>query len=116
MEQLKVQEKATIENALSPTDYERLLRIADRKGKIRTKFIMRVLAETGIRISELKYVTVESVRKGVAVFDSKGTVERKAFINRKLQKELLKYCKEKNITSGMIFASRNGNPLDEAYI
>ena len=45
-----------------------------------------------------------------------GTVERKAFINKKLKKELLNYCKEKNITTGMIFSSRNGNPLDEAYI
>ncbi len=116
LDQLKVQEKATIENALSPVDYDRLLRIAERKGKIRTKYIMKVLAETGIRISELKYITVEAVKRGVAVFDSKGTVERKAFINKKLQKELLKYCKEKNIKSGMIFASRNGNPLDEAYI
>lgn len=116
LEQLKVQEKATIENALSPTDYERLLRIAERKGKIRTKYIMITLAETGIRISELQHITVEAVRKGVAVFDSKGTVERKAFINKKLQKELLKYCKENNITKGMIFATRNGKPLDEAYV
>ena len=116
LEQLTVQEKATIENVLSQTDYERLLRIADRKAKIRTKYIMKVLAETGIRISELKHITVEAVKKGIAVFDSKGTVERKAFINKKLQKELLKYCKEKGITSGIIFKSRNGNPLNEAYI
>lgn len=116
LDQLKQQQKATIENVLSLTDYERLLRIADRKGKIRTKLIMKTLAETGIRISELQYITVQAVKKGVAVFDSKGTVERKAFINKKLQKELLKYCKEKNIVNGMIFVSRNGNPLDEAYI
>lgn len=116
LDQLKQQQKATIENVLSLTDYERLLRIADRKSKIRTKLIMKTLAETGIRISELQYITVQAVKKGVAVFDSKGTVERKAFINKKLQKELLKYCKEKNIVTGMIFVSRNGNPLDEAYI
>ncbi len=116
LDQLKQQQKATIENVLSLTDYERLLRIADRKGKIRTKLIMKTLAETGIRISELQYITVQAVKKGVAVFDSKGTVERKAFINKKLQKELLKYCKEKKIVTGMIFVSRNGNPLDEAYI
>ena len=79
-------------------------------------YLMETLAEMGIRISELQYVTVEAVKKGVAVFDSKGTVERKAFINKKLKKELLKYCNDNNITTGIIFKSRNGNPLDEAYI
>ena len=74
------------------------------------------LEETGIRISELEHITVEAVKKGEAVFDSKGTVERKAFINKKLQKELLKYCKEEGIKTGIIFKSRNGNPLDSAYI
>ena len=66
--------------------------------------------------SELKYITVEAVKKGVAVFNSKGTVERKAFINKRLQKELLTYCKQKGIDKGIIFKSRNGNPLNEAYI
>ena len=116
LEQLKVQQKSTVENVLSPVDYERLLRIADKRGKVRTKYIMMTLAETGIRISELQYITVESVKRGVAVFDSKGTVERKAFINKKLKKELLQYCKNNNITTGMLFCSRNGNPLNEAYV
>ena len=116
LKRLKKQQKATLENVLSPNDYERLLRIAQARNKITMYYLMETLAEIGIRISELKYITVEAVKKGVAVFDSKGTVERKAFINKKLQKELLKYCKEKGINSGIIFISRNGNPLDEAYI
>lgn len=116
LDYLKVQQKSTIENVLSQKDYERLLRIAERKGKIRTKYIMKVLAETGIRISELQYITLEAVKKGIAVFDSKGTVDRKAYINKKLRKELLNYCKEKNISSGIIFASKSGNPLDKSYI
>ena len=116
LEQLTKQQQTTLENVLTNTDYDRLLRMADKKGKTRIKLIMKVLAETGIRISELKYITVESAKKGISKFDSKGTVERKAFINKKLQKELLKYCAENNITTGMIFVSRNGNPLDAAYI
>ena len=78
LDQLKVQEKANIENALSQVDYERLLRIADKRGKIRTKLIMMTLAETGIRISELKHITIEAVRKGVAVFDSKRNCRKKS--------------------------------------
>lgn len=116
LKHLKKQQKATLENVLSQNDYERLLRIAESRNKTTMYYLMETLAEMGIRISELKYITVEAVKKGVAVFDSKGTVERKAFINKKLQKDLLKYCKDKGIDKGIIFISRNGNPLDEAYI
>lgn len=116
LKHLKKQQKATLENVLTQKDYERLLRIAEARNKTTMYYLMETLAEIGIRISELQYVTVEAVKKGVAVFDSKGTVERKAFINKKLKKELLKYCNDNNITTGIIFKSRNGNPLDEAYI
>lgn len=116
LKHLKQQQKATIENVLSSTDYERLLRIAKARNKIKMCYLMETLAETGIRISELQYITIEAVKKGVATFDSKGTVNRKAFINKKLQKDLKRYCEEANITSGIIFKSRNGTPLDEAYI
>ena len=116
LKHLKKQQKATLENVLTQTDYERLLRIAKVKNKKVMYYIMETLEETGIRISGLEHITVEAVKKGEAVFDSKGTVERKAFINKKLQKELLKYCKEEGIKTGIIFKSRNGNPLDSAYI
>ena len=116
LKHLKKQQKATLENVLTQTDYERLLRIAKIKNKKVMYYIMETLEETGIRISELEHITVEAVKKGEAVFDSKGTVERKAFINKKLQKELLKYCKEEGIKTGIIYKSRNGNPLDSAYI
>ena len=116
LKHLKKQQKATLENVLTQTDYERLLRIAKVKNKKVMYYIMETLAETGIRISELEHFTVEAVKKGEAVFDSKGTVERKAFINKRLQKELLKYCKEEGIKTGIIFKSRNRNPLDSAYI
>ena len=116
LKQLKKQQKTTIENVLSQSDYERLLRISAERRKMKAHFIMRVLAEVGIRISELKHITVEAVRKGYAMYDSKGTVERYAFINKKLQKDLLEYCKQEKITTGLIFKSRNGKPLDSAYI
>lgn len=116
LKHLKQQQKTTLENVLTQTDYERLLRIAKARNKMTMYYLMETLAEVGIRISELQYITVEAVKKGVATFDSKGTVERKAFINKKLQKELLAYCKEKGIKTGIVFISRNGKALDEAYI
>ena len=116
LKQIKTQRKTNLENVLNEKEYQRLLEWAMKLNKITMYYLMRTLAGTGIRISELQYITVEAVKKGEAVFDSKGTVERKAFINKKLQKELLKYCKEEGIKTGIIFKSRNGNPLDSAYI
>lgn len=114
---LKQQQKATIENVLSPNDYERLLRIAKKKNKMQMYYLMETLRYTGIRISELQYITVEAVKKGATTkFDSKGTIDRKAYINKKLQKELIQYCKDNKITTGVIFKSRFNKPLDEAYI
>lgn len=116
LQQLKQQQKATLENVLSEIDYKRLSQMALKRNKIMMYYLMETLVNTGIRISELKYITVEAVKKEVAVFDSKGTVERKAFINKKLKKMLLQYCREYNITSGIIFKARTGRPLNEAYI
>jgi site-specific recombinase XerD len=113
---LKEQFKNTIENTLSLSDYERLLRTALNKNKITMYYLMRVLKETGIRVSELKHITVEAVKVKKAVFNSKGTHRREAFIPKALQKDLLKYCQENNITEGIIFKSKSGNPLDSAYI
>lgn len=69
----------------------------------------------GIRISELKYITLEAVKRQEADIINKGKL-RKIPIQDRVKKELLTYCKEQGITEGIIFKSRNGNPLDNAYI
>ena len=116
LKHLKQQYKNTLEEVITASDYERLLRIAKARGKTTMYYLMQTLAETGVRISELKHITVEAVKKGYAGFDSKGTVERTAFINKRLKKELTSYCNEYNIKSGVIFKSKNNKPLDTAYI
>lgn len=115
LKQYKLQKKTTLENVLTQTDYERLLRMAQKKGKIRMYYLQKTLAGTGIRIDELQYITVEAVNKGSTKVDNKGKI-RTIIISKKLAKELKQYCKDNNIVSGIIFKSRNGNPLDEAYI
>lgn len=115
VKQLKVQTKNTLENVLSESDYQRLLRTAQKKGKIDMYYLMMTLANTGIRISELKYITLEAVQKGQTTIENKGK-QRTIVISKSLAKDLKNYCKEANITSGIIFKSRNNKPLDEAYI
>lgn len=115
VELLNVQNKFEVNDVLSKIDYERLLRIAERKGKLQLYYLMETLANTGVRVSELKYITVEAVKQGETAVTNKGKT-RTIYINKYLAKDLLKYCKEENIISGIIFKSKNNKPLDNAYI
>ena len=115
LKQIKQQKKTSLENVLNESDYNRLLRLAERLGKIRTLYIMKTLAGTGIRIDELKYITVEAIKKGYTQVENKGKI-RDIIISKNLSKELKSYCKEQDIKEGIIFASNTGKPLDKAYI
>jgi site-specific recombinase XerD len=100
---------------ISETDYNRLIRIAERLGRDKIKHIMETLAKTGIRINELQYITVEAIKKGFCEVQNKGKI-RDIIISRGLAKSLKVYCKNNQITEGIIFKSRYGAPLDKAYI
>lgn len=115
LKQIKVQKKATLENVLNEKEYNRLLDWALKLNKNRMYYLMKTIRGTGIRISELKYITVEAVKKGNADFFNKGK-KRPVPIKKSLQKDLKKYCEEADITEGIIFKSRQGNPLDDSYV
>lgn len=115
LKQIKVQKKTTLENVLNEKEYNRLLEWAVKLNRPRMYYLMETLAGTGIRISELQYITVEAVRKGNADFFNKGK-KRPVPIKNSLQKDLKKYCEEAHITEGIIFKSRSGNPLDDSYV
>ena len=112
---MKVQNQYVVNDILSKNDYERLLRLAERRGKKQLYYLMTTLARTGIRVSELKFITYEAVKKGQAIVTNKGKT-RQVEINKALVKDLTNYCKEENITTGVIFKNRNNTPLDNAYI
>ena len=101
------------EKELTKAEYLRLLEAA-KKNK-RLHLILQTICGTGIRISELKYFTVEAVRKGEIVVRCKSKI-RTILIPSKLKKLLLNYTKQQKIKSGAIFVSRNGNPLDRSNI
>ncbi len=115
LQQIKVQKKTTLENILNDKEYQRLLEWALKLNNTRMYYLMKTLAGTGIRISELKYITVEAVKKGNATIYNKRK-KRDIPIKSELQKDLKKYCKEANITSGIIFKNKNGNPLSDSYV
>ena len=76
---------------------------------------MQTICGTGIRVSELKYITVEAVKRGEAVVVLKGK-QRSVFIVRELQKKLLRYAAKQGIRSGCVFVTRKGNPLSRTNI
>ncbi len=100
---------------LSKMEYERLLIAAKDKKNERLYYLMQTIASTGLRVSEIKYVTCEAVRQGQAVINCKGKI-RQIFLPKKLCQMLKKYIKSRNIKSGSVFITRSGKHLDRCAI
>lgn len=103
----------TEEKELTKAEYLRLLEAAKKKPRLH--LVMQTICATGIRVSELRFFSVENVKKGEAVVRCKGK-SRKILIPSKLSKLLLKYAKKEKIRSGVIFIDRNGRPLNRSCI
>ena len=117
VKQLKVQRRIfrDRERELTKTDYMRLLNEAWKQGNLRLYYLMQTLGGTGIRVSELPFITVEAVKNGKAVVDCKGK-RREILIPKKLREKLLAYCAGANIASGCVFVTRNGKPLNRSNV
>ena len=114
---LKAQRRIFIseEKELTKPEYERLLAAARSRKNQRLYLLMQTLCSTGIRISELRFITVEAVRNECAEISCKGK-SRQVFLPKQLCRILDRYVKEKKIKSGAVFVTRNGNPLDRSNI
>ncbi|MBE6825238.1 MAG: integrase [Ruminococcaceae bacterium] len=117
IKQFKVQKKAfcSEEKELTKAEYIRLVNTAKEKGNERLNLILQTICGTGIRVSELQFITVEAVRKGEVVVSCKNKT-RTVFIVRELQKKLLNYIKDKGITTGCIFITKSGKPMSRCNI
>ena len=103
------------ERELTKQEYQRLVTAAQKRKNERLCLLMQTVCATGIRISELKYITVQAVEKGSAEIRCKGK-QRTIFLIPELRKTLKKYAKTKGIKSGPIFVTRNGVPLDRSNV
>ena len=117
IKQFKVQKKAFCSEEKEPkkAEYIRLVNTAKQKGNERLNLILQTICGTGIRVSELQFITVEAVRKGEAIVSCKNKT-RTVFIVRGLQKKLLNYIKTKGITTGCIFITKSGKPMSRCNI
>lgn len=103
------------EKELTKAEYMRLVNTAKQKGNERLDLLLQTICATGIRVSELQYITVEAAKCGEAIVSLKGKT-RSVFIIRQLQKKLLRYAAEHNISTGAIFITRGGKPMSRTNI
>lgn len=117
VKQFRVQRKVycSEEKELTKNEYQRLIQTANKKGNERLSLLLQTICGTGIRISELPYITVEAARKGEAVVSCKGKV-RTVFIVSELRKKLLRYAKGRGIHSGMLFVTKTGKAMNRSNI
>ncbi len=103
------------ERELTQRDYERLVNAARESGNERLALLVQTLCATGIRVSEVRAVTVESLKTGRAEIRCKGRI-RTILLPKKLCGVLAAYCKKRTIQSGCVFVTRTGKPLDRSNI
>ncbi len=117
VKQFKLQAKTycSEKSELTKGEYVSLVRAAEEDNDKRLSLIIQTICGTGIRVSELEFITVEAVKQGEAVVSCKGKT-RKVFIVKALRKKLLRYAEGKGITEGMIFVSKNGKALNRSNI
>ena len=114
---LRIQRQLFRENRkeLTRGEFDRLIAAAKAAGRERLLLLMETICSTGIRVSEVKYITVEALRSGKAEIALKGKI-RTVLLPGKLCRKLLKYCKKRNTVSGEVFLTKNGSSLSRKQI
>ena len=106
---------ASQDKELTKVEYERLLSAAKKKSNRKLYYLLQTICSTGIRVSELRFVTVESLRARKAIIHLKGKV-RLVILPEQLCRFLLCYTKEQGIKKGPVFVTKRGTPLDRSNI
>ncbi len=114
---LKIQRQVFVsdEQELTKAEYERLLNAAGKQKNERLYLLMQTICSTGIRVSELRFVTVEAVNRTYADISCKGK-RRRIFLPNRLCAMLKRYIQKRKIKNGSVFVTKNGKPLDRSNI
>ena len=114
---LKIQKSLFLDEQkeLTRSEYMRLVRVAEQKGNERLALVIQTICATGIRVSELRFITAEAVYCGRAGVTNKGK-RRTVFLPDKLRRLLKQYMKKQRITAGAVFVTKTGKALDRSNI
>jgi len=108
---IRVQQKSFLENVISQADYEYLKHCLFQDGDLLYYFAVRIMATTGMRISELISVQVEDVRRGYMDLYSKDNKLRRIYIPHMVRQDCLQWLKSIGRSTGSVFLNRYGNPI-----
>lgn len=100
---------------LTRAEYIQLVRAAEKSSNERLALVLQTICATGIRVSELRFITAEAVAQGRAEVDNKGK-RRTIFLPEKLRRLLRKYLQKQRRTFGAVFTTRSGRPIDRSNI
>lgn len=117
VKQFKVQKQTYLpeEKELTRSEYLRLVTAAEKTGNERLSLIIQTICGSGIRVSELKFITVEAVNRGKAEVRCKGKI-RTVFIVKELKRKLLRYANRTGIKTGSILITKTGKPVNRTNI
>lgn len=113
LKQERQQRKTSLDNVITEREFKRLVRAAENLKKTRLKYIMLTLYYTGMRVSELEFLTVEAIKNGYMEVKSKGK-HRYIPLSKKLVEELKSYVNSECIESGLIFRTSNAKPIGQS--
>lgn len=113
---LKIQKQifASTDKNLTKEEYSRIVQAAKKKNE-RLYLLIQTICSTGIRVSEVQYITVDAIFRGVAEIKCKGKC-RQVYLPKKLCQILKQYIEKQKIERGTVFVTKNGNPIDRANI
>lgn len=100
---------------LTREEYVRLVKAAGQRGNVRLQLLLQTICATGIRVSELRFITLQAAKSGRAEVNCKGK-RRTVFLPEKLRRMLCRFAKERDIAAGPVFCTRCGKPLDRSNI
>lgn len=114
---LKVQKALFLDESreLTRAEYVRLVQTAQRMGDQRLALLLQTICSTGIRVSELRFITVEAVQRGRAEISNKGK-RRTVFLPERLRKMLKQFARKQKNTAGAVFVTRSGKPMNRSNI
>ena len=114
---LKIQRRifSDSKKELTKEEYRKLLVAAKSRENMKLYYLMQTICSTGIRVSELRFITLEALKEGKAEIKNKGKL-RVILLPAELCKILKKYSERQKITSGPVFVTRNRKPLDRSTI
>lgn len=114
---LRIQRRAFLpeERELTVGEYRRLVAAARESGNVRLALILQTICATGIRVSELRFITAEAVREGRAEISCKGK-SRVVLLPEKLRRLLADYLKKRGASAGAVFVTSRGNPPDRSNL